>query len=77
MFDVKLRMVRSFMGSPENVQVATFLILVVTAVLVVIVAIGNRQLYSRVEKMETILELQGMPQSQQTTLQVRQSKKPE
>ena len=51
-----------FTASPEQVQTAAFWILIVTAVLVAIVAVGNWQLYSRVERIETTLGLRGTQQ---------------
>ncbi len=53
---------KKFMASPERVQTVGFWILVVTAVLVAIVAVGNWQLYLRVERIETILGLRGPQQ---------------
>jgi hypothetical protein len=49
----------------NTIKVGTFWALLATLVLIVIVAVGNWGLYSRVEKIETILGLRAMPQSQQ------------
>lgn len=47
----------------DKLQTATFYILLVTLCLIVIVAIGNWNLYSRVERIENILLLPAKQQS--------------
>jgi cytochrome oxidase assembly protein ShyY1 len=50
---------------PPRWMTAMFLMLVISLMLNVIVAVGNWQLYSRVEKLESIVESPATPQSQQ------------
>ena len=50
---------------PPNWMIAMFLMLVISLALNVIVAVGNWQLYSRVEKLETIVESLATLQPQQ------------
>jgi len=49
----------------QKLPVAMFVMLLVSLALNVIVAIGNWQLYSRVEKIESTLGLSATPQLQQ------------
>lgn len=59
------------------VRVGTFAALVVSLALNAIVAVGNCRLYSRMERIETILGLRAMPQSRQISQLPRQPKIPE
>ncbi len=58
-------------------RVGTFVAWTATLVLLVIVAAGNWNLYSRVAKIETILGLRATPQSRQISPQPRPPKTPE
>ena len=49
---------------PRSLQVAMFVVLLISLVLNLIVAVGNWNLYARVERVETILGLRATPQSQ-------------
>ena len=48
---------RRFFDSEERVQVAIFVLLIFLLVLCAIIAVGNWNLYSRVEQIETTLGL--------------------
>jgi hypothetical protein len=61
----------------EQKQAATFYLLLVTLVLIVIVAVGNRNLYSRVRNLEAIRGSQATRQLQQIPSQQGLPKNPE
>jgi hypothetical protein len=58
----------------DDLKTPTFWLWLVTTVLIAIVAVGQRQLYSRVETVETSLGLQATQQSQQTPSRQQQPK---
>ena len=49
-----------FIECPEKVQTATFWFLIVTLALIVVVAVGQWQIYPRLERIEAILGLRAM-----------------